>query len=81
AKLLIANRTRLTTLIEGDVPQGCRTLDDDEAMAAWKAGETSLGASSHDPNDLAAILYTSGSTGKPKGVMLSHANMWLGAIS
>ena len=32
-------------------------------------------------NDLAAILYTSGSTGKPKGVMLSHANMWLGAIS
>ncbi|MFN3432452.1 MAG: AMP-binding protein, partial [Candidatus Sericytochromatia bacterium] len=27
------------------------------------------------------ILYTSGSTGKPKGVMLTHANMWLGALS
>lgn len=81
ARLLIANRTRLTTLIEGDVPEACRLMDDDEVMAAWKAGETSLGASSHDPSDLAAILYTSGSTGKPKGVMLSHANMWLGAIS
>ena len=27
------------------------------------------------------MLYTSGSTGRPKGVMLSHANLWLGAIS
>ncbi|MBA1373384.1 acyl-CoA ligase (AMP-forming), exosortase A system-associated [Sphingomonas ursincola] len=81
AKLLIANRTRLTTLLAEDVPSACRSLEDDETMAAWKAGEASLGASSHDPDDLAAILYTSGSTGKPKGVMLSHANMWLGAIS
>ncbi|WP_446655099.1 acyl-CoA ligase (AMP-forming), exosortase A system-associated [Blastomonas sp.] len=81
AKLLIANRTRLTTLLAGDMPAACCSLDDDEAMAAWKAGEASLDASSHDPKDLAAILYTSGSTGKPKGVMLSHANMWLGAIS
>ncbi|MES2337600.1 MAG: AMP-binding protein [Pseudomonadota bacterium] len=37
--------------------------------------------SSADPQALAAILYTSGSTGRPKGVMLSHANLWLGAIS
>ncbi len=40
-----------------------------------------LGPSSADPKSLAAILYTSGSTGRPKGVMLSHANLWLGAIS
>jgi acyl-CoA ligase (AMP-forming) (exosortase A-associated) len=40
-----------------------------------------LGPSSADPDTLAAILYTSGSTGRPKGVMLSHANLWLGAIS
>jgi acyl-CoA synthetase (AMP-forming)/AMP-acid ligase II len=40
-----------------------------------------LGPSSANPDTLAAILYTSGSTGRPKGVMLSHANLWLGAIS
>jgi acyl-CoA ligase (AMP-forming) (exosortase A-associated) len=39
------------------------------------------GPSDADPDSLAAILYTSGSTGRPKGVMLSHANLWLGAIS
>ena len=40
-----------------------------------------IGPSDADPDSLAAILYTSGSTGRPKGVMLSHANLWLGAIS
>jgi acyl-CoA ligase (AMP-forming) (exosortase A-associated) len=49
-----------------------------EALAQSTQG---LPPSTQEPDTLAAILYTSGSTGRPKGVMLSHANMWLGAVS
>lgn len=76
AKLLIANEARLATLEPGDRSEArLASLDQ------WSSSGNALSPSSHDPNDLAALLYTSGSTGRPKGVMLSHANLWLGAIS
>ncbi|MFA9201314.1 MAG: acyl-CoA ligase (AMP-forming), exosortase A system-associated [Cypionkella sp.] len=80
AALLIATRSRLDSLESGDVPAGCATLSDEELWDLVEPCEP-LPPSDRDPAELAAILYTSGSTGRPKGVMLSHANMWLGAIS
>lgn len=76
ASLLLTQAARLATLAPGDVPMGCATADESDVRVSAE-----LARSSCDPNDLAAILYTSGSTGRPKGVMLSHANLWLGAIS
>lgn len=77
ARLLIAGPSRLKTLEDGDLPAACSTAE--EATVSLE-GEA-MPPSDADPDDLAAILYTSGSTGRPKGVMLSHANMWLGAVS
>jgi acyl-CoA ligase (AMP-forming) (exosortase A-associated) len=81
AVLLMGTKARLASLEEGDAPADCEILDEAEVLAQAEAGGRALGPSDHDPGALAAILYTSGSTGKPKGVMLSHANMWLGAVS
>ena len=81
AKLLIGTGSRLASLEPDDLPPGCAALGEGEALAAAEAAGRELGPSAADPADLAAILYTSGSTGRPKGVMLSHANMWLGAVS
>ncbi|MCL9999970.1 MAG: acyl-CoA ligase (AMP-forming), exosortase A system-associated [Erythrobacter sp.] len=81
AHLLMGTPARLASIEAGDLPEGCAALDEAEALAAAETAGLELAPSQADPNELAAILYTSGSTGRPKGVMLSHANMWLGAVS
>ena len=77
ASLLIAGKARLASLKSGDISNGCVAVDEADVGLDGIARKPS----DADPQALAAILYTSGSTGRPKGVMLSHANMWLGAIS
>jgi acyl-CoA ligase (AMP-forming) (exosortase A-associated) len=79
ASLLVSAKARLGLLGDEDVP-GCCAAIDAEAEALLEHPDPLL-PSDEDPDSLAALLYTSGSTGRPKGVMLSHANMWLGAIS
>ncbi len=81
AVMLIGTKARLASLEEGNVPAICTVLEESAALAAAEALAGELPPSNADTDDLAAILYTSGSTGKPKGVMLSHANLWLGAVS
>jgi acyl-CoA ligase (AMP-forming) (exosortase A-associated) len=80
AELLIAGAGRAAALEPGDVPDACMQWDEPLCAALRRSGKA-MAASAHDPDSLVAILYTSGSTGKPKGVMLSHANLWLGAVS
>jgi acyl-CoA ligase (AMP-forming) (exosortase A-associated) len=80
ARLLIGTKARLDGLEAEDVPEACAVIEEGAAIAASRDTRP-LPPSDADTDTLAAILYTSGSTGRPKGVMLSHANLWLGAVS
>ena len=75
AELLVTQDARAATLEPGDA--ACPIVEEGDLPLSGPG----LPRSDADPNALVALLYTSGSTGRPKGVMISHANLWLGAVS
>src|SRR3954447_5591256 len=81
---LLAAREQLPGLkhvivVDGEAPEGGRTLAEVEASGAGFDGEAA--AAEVGPEDLLTLIYTSGTTGPPKGVQLVHRNMLAGVAS
>jgi long-chain acyl-CoA synthetase len=60
-------------VIDGDVPEGCLSLDEVEGAGRDFDVDASVAQISGD--DILTLIYTSGTTGPPKGVQLVHSNL------
>ncbi len=71
------SRSLKTLLWVGEGPAPAGLLDAQAMLAA----STPVADARCGGDALAAVMYTGGTTGRPKGVMLSHANLYLNALS
>jgi long-chain acyl-CoA synthetase len=60
-------------VIDGEVPDGCLSLDEVEGAGGDFDVDASVGQISGE--DILTLIYTSGTTGPPKGVQLVHSNL------
>jgi long-subunit acyl-CoA synthetase (AMP-forming) len=67
-------------VIDGEAPEGTRSLDDALAAAEPGAFDVDASVAALQPDDVLTLIYTSGTTGPPKGVELAHRNL-LSAVS